>query len=91
MPEEVATDFLQRLWAAQTARGLNDRNLAFLIGVTPGYISKIKRGSRGRRLSLTFVLRAIAALPELAPFLSSDLPIVQTESTIVNSEGEPSQ
>lgn len=91
MPEEVATDFLRRLWETQTVRGLNDRNLAFLIGVTPGYISKIKKGSRGRRLSLTFVLRAIAALPELAPFLSNDLPIITAESTMVNSEGEQSQ
>lgn len=86
MNEGTAAAFLARLLEIQRERGLNDRQFARLLGVSPPYWNRLRRGQRGRRLSLSFALRVVRALPELALFLESDLPIITQDSTIGNSE-----
>jgi hypothetical protein len=72
MTEEVAGQFLARLWELQEAERLSAYRLAEEIGCTPGYIYRLKKGARGKRLSVDFVLRAVRRFPELAFFLDRE-------------------
>ncbi len=87
MPPELAEAFLARLWELQAEQGLSGSALARDLGVSPGYISRMKRGARGHRLSLNFAHRATQRFPELALFLTSDLPII-TDRAIISSAPE---
>lgn len=88
MSEELAAAFLARLREIQGERGLNDRQFAGVIGVSQPYWHRLRRGDRGRRLSLSFALRVVAAIPEMALFLTEDLHIVESGSTMWTPEGE---
>lgn len=72
MTEEVAAEFLTRLWELQEQEHLSSYRLAEEIGCTPGYVYRLKKGKRGKRLSVDFVLRAVRRFPELAFFLDSE-------------------
>lgn len=69
MTEEEARAFLDRLWAIQEREGMSTYRLAKEIGCSQSYLGRMKKGERGQRLSINFVLRVARRFPELALFL----------------------
>lgn len=86
MDGALAAALIARLLEIQRERDLNDRQFAALLGVDASYVNLLRRGRRGKRLSLGFALKAVAAFPELALFLGTKLPIITDQSTIGNAE-----
>lgn len=79
--------FLTGLWRIAEQRGLSDAALARLLGVGHPYLSRVKSGARGKRgPSLRFTLLVLREFPELAPLLSPDLQIGDTEVPKCNEE-----
>lgn len=73
MPEEITRQFLARLWELQADAGLSDAALARRLEVHRTYISHMKSGRKGRRLTMDFALRAIREFPPLAVFLTPEI------------------
>lgn len=91
MPPEVASAFLARLWELQAEHGLTGAALARELGISEPYLSRLKRGIRGQRLSVNFVHRAVQRFPELAFFLTSGLPIIKDDSIIRSATEEETE
>jgi hypothetical protein len=92
MTEETTRRFLTRLWELQTERGIGNSDLARMLGISPSYVRHLKTRARVVRLGYNIALKAVQAFPELAPFLSADLPTSKEDETICNSgveEAEP--
>lgn len=89
MPDEIAAQFLARLWELQAAAGLSNGAVARRIGVTAAYIGRLRDGQRGRYLTLEFALRAASAFPELQSFLSVDMPVSHTDTPTGTEETGP--
>jgi hypothetical protein len=69
MTEDVAREFLARLWEIQDREGLSNPRLARELECSAPYIWRLRKGERGQQLSVSFVLRAVRRFPELAVFL----------------------
>ncbi len=91
MSEETTQQFLQRLWELQAEAGLSNAALARVLGVSPSYIHHLRRGrpGRGRRIGLNVALAAASAFPELRIFLSTELPVGNTDVPTVNDQEHP--
>jgi transcriptional regulator with XRE-family HTH domain len=63
------TTFLARLWELQAEAGLSDSALAEQLGVSQSYVSRLRSGDRGQRLTINIVGRAVHVFRELASFL----------------------
>ena len=81
MPEDVAALFLERLRELQREAGMTDAQVARALGYERSYLTRLKGGTRGRRLSLAFALKAAALFPELAVFLTPSITQVKPEYT----------
>ena len=81
MTEETTRKFLDRLWAIQAERGITNSALARLLGISPSYVCRLKTRPRVIRLGYEIALRAVAAFPGLAVFLSADLPTIKPDQT----------
>jgi transcriptional regulator with XRE-family HTH domain len=86
MAEATTATFLQELWALQHQRGLTDAALARLLGIGHPYLSRLKTGKR-KRVSFDLALAIIREFPDLAPFLSRDLPTSQPILPTCKDEG----
>jgi predicted transcriptional regulator len=74
MTEETTRAFLLRLWELQEERGLGNKQIAILLGISPSYVRRLKTRERIRSIGYQIALRAVREFPELALFLSADLP-----------------
>jgi transcriptional regulator with XRE-family HTH domain len=63
------TTFLERLWELQAEAGLSDSELARRLGVQQSYVSRLRSGDRGQRLTINIVGRAVRVFPRLSSFL----------------------
>lgn len=87
MSEETTRAFLARLWEIQEQRGIRNAELARMLGISPSYVRRLKtRGDRVRRLGFSIALAAVREFPELAFFLTADLPTSQEETIISKPE-----
>jgi plasmid maintenance system antidote protein VapI len=79
MSEEVTRAFLVRLWELQAEAGISNADLARRLGCHPSYIRHLKIGDR-KRIGLDIALNAAKIFPELRHFfLSSELPVSNTD------------
>lgn len=81
MTEETTREFLRRLWAIQDERRLTNSQLARLLGITPSYVRRLKTRTTVRSIGYRIALAAAREFPELAVFLTSDLPTIQSHQT----------
>ena len=75
MDTALPSAFLDRLWEMQGRDGLSDRALAHRIGISPPYLSRIKRGERNKRPGGRVVLAILREFPELGRLLATDVQI----------------
>lgn len=88
MPDQIAQDFLARLWELQAAAKLSNVALARRLGVSPGYISRLRTGNRpAEGISLSLALRAAEQFPDLRVFLSAALLTIKSPAP-ASTEGE---
>lgn len=74
MTEETTRQFLARLWQLQAERSVKDAELARRLGISPSYVRRLKTRTNVRRLGFHIALAAVREFPELALFLTTDLP-----------------
>lgn len=72
MPEQrVSREFLAALWREQEAAGLNLKQLGAEIKADVTNLSRMRRGKRGRDLTLALALRAADRFPSLRAFFAA--------------------
>jgi hypothetical protein len=91
MTEETTREFLTRLWQLQAERGVSNSQLARLLGISPSYVRRLKTRARVVRLGWNIALAAVREFPELAPFLTTDLPSSQDILPICKESGSETE